>query len=184
MPIELVLEGSETELDNNIIQQISRSAHLTSFAMRWPMGLRTCSRGGCQLGKPETGRITVRAYHQRKSGYSSKWKTMAGGSTTKKSVLGIVESGALSEMGAAALSQSASFREYLFRPEFFNPPPPRRELRWPRRVGLDVVRLNVHSLNGEIDVRSELSRGACFTVKVPLYAHHFRRLFSFAAARP
>jgi chemosensory pili system protein ChpA (sensor histidine kinase/response regulator) len=37
-----------------------------------------------------------------------------------------------------------------------------------RGVGLDVVRANVHSLNGEIEVRSETGKGACFTVKVPL----------------
>ncbi len=35
-------------------------------------------------------------------------------------------------------------------------------------MGLDVVRSNVHALNGEIEVRSEAGHGACFTVKVPL----------------
>ena len=37
-----------------------------------------------------------------------------------------------------------------------------------RGVGLDVVRANVHALNGEIEVRSEPGHGATFTVKVPL----------------
>src|SRR5208283_2004941 len=37
-----------------------------------------------------------------------------------------------------------------------------------RGVGLDVVRSNVQALNGEIEVRSEAGRGACFTLKVPL----------------
>ncbi len=37
-----------------------------------------------------------------------------------------------------------------------------------RGVGLDVVRNNVHSLNGEIEIRSEAGKGTCFGVKVPL----------------
>jgi chemosensory pili system protein ChpA (sensor histidine kinase/response regulator) len=68
-------------------------------------------------------------------------------------------------MGAAALAER-ELREYLFRPGF-STAPSTSELAG-RGVGLDVVRSNVHALNGEIDVRSELSHGACFTVKVPL----------------
>ncbi len=37
-----------------------------------------------------------------------------------------------------------------------------------RGVGLDVVRNNVHALNGEIEIRSQAGKGTCFVVKVPL----------------
>jgi chemosensory pili system protein ChpA (sensor histidine kinase/response regulator) len=67
---------------------------------------------------------------------------------------------------AAAELTDRELREFLFRPGF-STAPSMTELAG-RGVGLDVVRSNVHSLNGEIEVRSELGRGACFTVKVPL----------------
>ena len=77
----------------------------------------------------------------------------------------VIESGAMSPLAAAELSER-ELRELLFRPGFTTASS-MTELAG-RGVGLDVVRANVHALNGEIEVRSEPGRGACFTVKVPL----------------
>jgi chemosensory pili system protein ChpA (sensor histidine kinase/response regulator) len=66
---------------------------------------------------------------------------------------------------ASQLSER-ELREYLFHPGF-STAAATSELAG-RGVGLDVVRSNVQALNGEIEVRSETGRGACFTVKVPL----------------
>jgi len=77
----------------------------------------------------------------------------------------VVESGAVSSVAAAELSER-ELREFLFRPGFTTATS-MTELAG-RGVGLDVVRANVHALNGEIEVRSEPGRNACFTVKVPL----------------
>ena len=71
----------------------------------------------------------------------------------------------MSSIAAAELSER-ELREFLFRPGF-STASSTSELAG-RGVGLDVVRANVHALNGEIEVRSETGRGACFTVKVPL----------------
>jgi chemosensory pili system protein ChpA (sensor histidine kinase/response regulator) len=161
-PIELVLEGSETELDNNIIQQISDPlTHLVRNAVAHGVEDAAVRR---EIGKSETGRITVRAYH-RGNQIFVEVEDDGRGIDYEKVRLGIVESGALSEMGAAALADR-ELREYLFRPGF-STASSTSELAG-RGVGLDVVRSNVHALNGEIDVRSELGHGACFTVKVPL----------------
>jgi chemosensory pili system protein ChpA (sensor histidine kinase/response regulator) len=67
---------------------------------------------------------------------------------------------------AAAELSERELREFLFRPGF-STASSTSELAG-RGVGLDVVRANVHALNGEIEIRSEAGRGACFTVKVPL----------------
>ena len=64
-----------------------------------------------------------------------------------------------------ALSE-AELREFLFQPGF-STASSMSELAG-RGVGLDVVRLNIHALNGEIEVQSERGRGARFTLKVPL----------------
>src|ERR1700675_813851 len=71
----------------------------------------------------------------------------------------------MSSVAAAELSER-ELREFLFQPGFTTASS-MTELAG-RGVGLDVVRSNVHALNGEVEVRSETGRGACFTVKVPL----------------
>ncbi len=177
-PIELLLEGSETELDNNIIQQISDPlTHLVRNAVAH--GIEDAAVR-CQIGKSETGRITVRAYH-RGNQIFVEVEDDGRGIDYEKVRLGIVESGALSEMGAAALAERELTR-VSFPSGVFNGPLYVRAC-WPRRVGLDVVRSNVHALNGEIDVRSELGHGACFTVKGPADSHYFASSCSFAAVR-
>jgi chemosensory pili system protein ChpA (sensor histidine kinase/response regulator) len=71
----------------------------------------------------------------------------------------------MSSVAAAELTDR-ELREFLFRPGFTTAAS-MTELAG-RGVGLDVVRANVHALNGEIEVRSEPGHGATFTVKVPL----------------
>src|SRR5207244_3477615 len=60
--VELELTGSETELDNNIIQQISDPlAHLVRNAVAH--GIEH-SNDRAAAGKPATGKIMLRAYHR------------------------------------------------------------------------------------------------------------------------
>jgi chemosensory pili system protein ChpA (sensor histidine kinase/response regulator) len=160
--IDLSLEGAETELDSNIIQQVSDPLiHLVRNAVAH--GIEDAETRQ-RAGKPEKGRVAVRAYHRgnhifveveddgRGIDYENVRKTVA-------------DSGAMSSVAAAELSER-ELRECLFRPGFSTVST--ASALAGRGVGLDVVRANVHALNGEIEVRSELGRGACFTVKVPL----------------
>src|SRR5438270_4318737 len=60
--VELTLAGAETELDNNIIQQISDPlVHLVRNSVAHGIELPEARR---EAGKSETGRITLRAYHR------------------------------------------------------------------------------------------------------------------------
>ena len=161
-PVELSLEGAETELDNNIIQHISDPLiHLVRNAVAHGIDESEARR---QAGKAEKGRITVRAYH-RGNHIFIEVEDDGRGIDYAKVRQRVVESGAMSPVAAAELSER-ELREFLFRPGF-STASSMSELAG-RGVGLDVVRSNVHALNGEIDVRSEPGRGACFTVKVPL----------------
>jgi chemosensory pili system protein ChpA (sensor histidine kinase/response regulator) len=161
-PVELSLEGAETELDNNIIQHISDPLiHLVRNAVAHGLedpGVRQ------QRGKSEKGRVEVRAYHRGNHIFIEVEDDGRGidydGVRSR-----VIESGAMSPLAAAELSER-ELREFLFRPGFTTASS-MTELAG-RGVGLDVVRANVHALNGEIEVRSEPGRGACFTVKVPL----------------
>ena len=161
-PVELSLEGAETELDNNIIQHISDPLiHLVRNAVAHGIEDSDARR---LAGKSEKGHITVRAYH-RGNHIFIEVEDDGRGIDYEKVRESVVESGAMSPVAAAELTER-ELREFLFRPGF-STASSTSELAG-RGVGLDVVRSNVHALNGEIEVRSELGRGACFTVKVPL----------------
>jgi len=161
-PVELLLEGAETELDNNIIQHISDPLiHLVRNAVAH--GLENPAERH-KAGKSEKGRVEVRAYH-RGNHIFIEVEDDGRGIDYENIRLHVMASGTLSPLAAAELSER-ELREYLFRPGFTTASS-MTELAG-RGVGLDVVRANVHALNGEIEVRSELGRGACFTVKVPL----------------
>ncbi len=161
-PVELLLEGAETELDNNIIQFISDPLiHLVRNAVAHGIEDAHARR---RAEKPPKGRVTVRAYH-RGNHIFIEVEDDGRGIDFERVRQRVVDSGAMSPVAAAELTER-ELREFIFRPGF-STASSTSELAG-RGVGLDVVRANVHALNGEIDVRSEPGRGACFTVKVPL----------------
>jgi chemosensory pili system protein ChpA (sensor histidine kinase/response regulator) len=161
-PVDLCLQGAETELDNNIVQHISDPLiHLVRNAIAH--GIEDGEARG-RVGKPEKGRITVRAYHHGNHIFIEV-EDDGRGIDYEAIRRSLVESGTISSVAAPELSER-ELREFLFRPGF-STASSTSELAG-RGVGLDVVRANVHALNGEIEVRSEVGHGACFTVKVPL----------------
>ncbi len=161
-PVDLSLQGADTELDNNIVQHISDPLiHLVRNAIAH--GIEDGDVRS-RAGKPEKGRITVRAYHHGNHIFIEV-EDDGRGIDYEAIRRSLVESATISSVAAAELSER-ELREFLFRPGF-STATSTSELAG-RGVGLDVVRANVHALNGEIEVRSEVGRGACFTVKVPL----------------
>ncbi|MDE3109682.1 MAG: response regulator, partial [Acidobacteriota bacterium] len=161
-PVELSLEGAETELDNNIIQHISDPLiHLVRNGVAHGIESAVARRAD---GKPDKGRIAVRAYH-RGNHIFIEVEDDGRGIDYDGIRRRLIESGSVSAVAAAELSER-ELREFLFRPGF-STASSTSELAG-RGVGLDVVRANVHALNGEIEIHSEPGRGACFTVKVPL----------------
>jgi chemosensory pili system protein ChpA (sensor histidine kinase/response regulator) len=161
-PVDLALEGAETELDNNIIQHISDPLiHLVRNAVAHGIEDAETRR---RAGKLEKGRISVRAYH-RGNHIFIEVEDDGRGIDYERVRQGVTEAGAVSPIAAAELTER-ELREFLFRPGF-STASSTSELAG-RGVGLDVVRANVHALNGEIEIRSEKGHGACFTVKVPL----------------
>jgi chemosensory pili system protein ChpA (sensor histidine kinase/response regulator) len=161
-PVDLALEGAETELDNNLIQYISDPLiHLVRNAVAHGIESPEARR---DAGKSEKGHITVRAYH-RGNHIFIEVRDDGRGIDYDRVREGAIEAGLASPVTAAELSER-ELREFLFRPGF-STASSTSELAG-RGVGLDVVRANVHALNGEVEVQSEKGAGACFTVKVPL----------------
>jgi len=160
--VELVLAGAETELDNNIIQQIADPLlHLVRNAVAH--GIERADER-YEAGKPDQGNIAVRAYHKGNHIYIEVEDDGRGVDFDRVKATA-VESGLLSADDAERLSRREVL-ELLFRPGFSTAP--RRTELAGRGVGLDVVRANVNNLNGEVEIETEKGIGSRFTLKVPL----------------
>ncbi len=160
--VALVLEGAETELDNNIIQQISDPLiHLVRNAVAHGIEKPEVR---ARANKSEEGRLTVRAYH-RGNHVFVEVEDDGGGINYEKIRARALESGRVTYLQAEQLSER-ELREFLFQPGF-STADSKTELAG-RGVGLDVVRANIHTLNGDIEIRSDAGAGTVFTLKVPL----------------
>ncbi len=160
--VELDLSGSETELDNNIIQQISDPlVHLVRNSVAHGIehsGERVAA------GKPATGSIILRAYHRGNHIYIEV-EDDGRGIDYDRVKQSAIERGLVSPETADRLTER-DLREVLFHPGF-STAPVKTELAG-RGVGLDVVRANLNALNGEIEIQSTRGQGTKFTLKVPL----------------
>ncbi len=160
--IDLILEGAETELDNNIIQQIADPLlHLVRNAVAHGIE-RDDER--YHAGKPDQGHIAVRAYHRGNHIYIEV-EDDGRGIDYEKVRATAVEAGVLSSDEAPHLGER-QLLDLLFRPGFSTAP--RATELAGRGVGLDIVRSNVNALNGEIEIETRKGEGTRFTLKVPL----------------
>jgi chemosensory pili system protein ChpA (sensor histidine kinase/response regulator) len=160
--VELDLTGSETELDNSIIQQISDPlVHLVRNSVAHGIEHVDVRRAA---GKSEAGKVSLRAYHRGNHIYIEV-EDDGGGIDYDRVKQSAIERGLVSPETADRLTDR-DFREMLFHPGF-STAPAKTELAG-RGVGLDVVRANLNMLNGEIDIQSTRGQGTKFTLKVPL----------------
>jgi chemosensory pili system protein ChpA (sensor histidine kinase/response regulator) len=160
--VELTLAGAETELDNNIIQQISDPLiHLVRNAVAH--GLER-DEERYEQGKSDSGNVAVRAYHRGNHIYIEVEDDGRGIDYEKVRKIA-VEHGLLSAESAAELGER-DLLDLLFQPGFSTAP--RKTELAGRGVGLDVVKSNLALLNGEIEVETQKGLGTRFTLKVPL----------------
>ncbi len=160
--VELDFSGSETELDNNIIQQISDPlVHLVRNSVAH--GVESPA-DRLAAGKAEQGHVMLRAYHRGNHIYIEV-EDDGRGIDYARVRQSAMECGLVSSETADRLTER-DLREMLFHPGF-STATVKTELAG-RGVGLDVVRSNLNALNGEIEVQSESGQGTKFTLKVPL----------------
>jgi chemosensory pili system protein ChpA (sensor histidine kinase/response regulator) len=160
--VELTLAGAETELDNNIIQQISDPLiHLVRNAVAH--GLER-DEERYEQGKSDCGNVAVRAYHRGNHIYIEVEDDGRGIDFEKVRKIA-VENGMVPAEAAPELGER-DLLDLLFQPGFSTAP--RKTELAGRGVGLDVVKSNLAQLNGEIEVETQKGLGTRFTLKVPL----------------
>ena len=160
--IELVVDGAETELDRQILEQIRDP--LTHM-------IRNCADHGLEApgervrtGKPETGTIRVAASHE--AGQISIEVLDDGRGLDYDAIrrkAAMLELAAETELAGMSPDEVARF---IFMPGFSTA----RAITSVsgRGVGLDVVRENIQAIGGVVSVASRPGAGTRFVIRIPL----------------
>ncbi len=158
--IELVVVGESTELDKTVVEKLGDPlVHLIRNSL--DHGLETPDER-VAANKPETGKVHLSAYHQGGS-VVIEISDDGRGLNTEKILNKALEKGLISENEVLADKQ---IFELIFLPGF-STADALGDLSG-RGVGMDVVRKNILSLGGSIDVSSAPGKGSKFVIRLPL----------------
>jgi len=158
--VELIVHGEQTEIDKTVIDRlIDPLLHL----------VRNCLGHGIEppaeriaAGKPETGIIELKAY-QKGGNVAIEIRDDGRGMQHERIFAKAVERGLIS---AEAKLSPEEISEMIFLPGFSTAETVTDVSG--RGVGMDIVRNNIRSLGGSVEIASQPGRGTCFIVRLPL----------------
>lgn len=158
--VNLIVSGEQTELDKTVLEKLTDPlTHIIRNAM--DHGLETVEER-LAAGKPEEGQLELKAYYEGGSvviRVSDDGRGLNDEKIRKKAEkIGLIREGDV-------LSQD-EIKELILRPGF-STADQISDLSG-RGVGLDVVKQNIKSLNGTLDMQSEQGKGTTFTIRLPL----------------
>jgi two-component system, chemotaxis family, sensor kinase CheA len=160
--IELVMQGSETELDRQVLEVIKDPlTHMVRNSA--DHGIETPAERRA-LGKPERGTIRLNAYHEGGTitiEIADDGKGLNYAAIRKKAV----ERGVASEAEIERMSD-AQIGKFIFHPGFSTAQAVTAVSG--RGVGMDVVKTNIELIGGTVEIRSDQGEGTTFTIKIPL----------------
>ncbi|HXZ58777.1 MAG TPA: chemotaxis protein CheA [Steroidobacteraceae bacterium] len=158
--IELKLTGEQTELDKTVLERIGDPlVHLVRNSI--DHGIEKPEER-LEAGKPPAGTVHLEAFH-RGSAIIIEVSDDGRGLDCDK-ILAKARSRGL--VGPAETPSEEAIFELIFLPGF-STADQATDLSG-RGVGMDVVRRNIKSLGGKIDIRSARGRGSRFTISLPL----------------
>ncbi len=158
--IHLVLDGEDTELDRNIVEELSDPLiHMIRNSA--DHGIEATDRRIAD-GKPRAGTITLRAFHQ--GGFIVIQIQDDGKGLVPDRILAkALERGLVKP--DSSLDEQEIF-ELIFAPGFSTAEQITDVSG--RGVGMDVVRRNIEKMRGKIEIQSVAGSGTTFTLFVPL----------------
>jgi two-component system chemotaxis sensor kinase CheA len=160
-PVEFVMSGEDTELDRAVVEKIGDPlVHMIRNAV--DHGLEATPAERRAAGKPDTGRVELRAFHK---GGNIHIEVEDDGRGLHREVIlakarerGVVREGeVLSDREVYNLIFEAGFSTAKEVTDVSG-----------RGVGMDVVRRNVEALRGQVDIRTEPGQGSVFSIRLPL----------------
>ena len=160
--VELILEGKDTELDRNLIEEIGDPLiHLVRNAV--DHGLESPEERRA-AGKPVKGSLRITATHEDDQ-VNLVIEDDGGGIDTDKLRQAVVNRGVMSEAEAAQLSEHDAV-QLIFHPGLSTAA--KLSDVSGRGVGMDIVSNDIERMNGLIDIDTERGRGTRFKIRLPL----------------
>ncbi len=160
--VDLILDGEETELDKSVVEVIGDPlVHLVRNSVDHGIESEDERRS---KGKPLKGKVNLRAYHKGNS-VAIEIEDDGKGLDPEKLKNVAISKGILSVEDAKQLSDREAM-DLIFAPGFSSAE--KITDISGRGVGMDVVRTNIKSLKGSISINSEIGKGTCFTLSLPL----------------
>ena len=158
--IELVINGGETELDKTVVEKIGDPLmHLVRNSLDHGIEAAELRR---ERGKPATGRVSLNAFHD--SGNIVIEIADDGGGLDRERIRAKAIEREL--IAPDATLSDGEIINLIFEPGFSTADKVSKLSG--RGVGMDVVRRNIQSLRGSVEVASSEGRGSTFTIRLPL----------------
>lgn len=158
--VELKLTGEQTELDKTVMEKIGDPlVHLVRNSL--DHGLETPAVR-LAAGKDETGTLQLKAFHQG-GNIVIEIHDDGAGLNEDKILAKAIEKGLVSESDVLSPEK---IHELIFLPGFSTADAITDVSG--RGVGMDVVRKNINSLGGTVEVVSQRGEGSVFTIRLPL----------------
>lgn len=159
--VDLVLEGTEIEIDRNILRIISDSlVHLVRNSVSH--GIESPAKR-LERGKAETGKVTLKATNEKDTIYIDVIDD-GNGIDLNAIKAKALEKGIISADYAKIISDD-EIMMCLFEPGFSNAEKITEVSG--RGVGMDVVKRSVESIGGKITIETTLGKGSRFTLSLP-----------------
>lgn len=159
--VDLVLEGTEIEIDRNILRIISDSlVHLVRNSVSH--GIESPAKR-LERGKAETGKVTLKATNEKDTIYIDVIDD-GNGIDLNAIKAKALEKGIISADYAKIISDD-EIMMCLFEPGFSNAEKITEVSG--RGVGMDVVKRSVESIGGKITIETALGKGSRFTLSLP-----------------
>ncbi|MCE5229429.1 chemotaxis protein CheA [bacterium] len=159
--VEFVMAGEDTELDKTVVDRIGDPlVHMVRNAV--DHGLESDPADRVRAGKSECGRVELRAFHKGGNIYIEIEDDGRG--LDREAILAKGR-----ERGLIAEGETPSDREIynlIFQPGFSTA----KKITdvSGRGVGMDVVKRNIDSLRGQVEIRTEIGKGSVFSIRLPL----------------
>ena len=158
--VEFIVTGSETELDRNVVEAIADPlVHMVRNSVDHGIEAPEDRK---KAGKNAAGRVELKAYHQG-GNIVIEIVDDGRGLNRERILQKAIDSGVVKP--GQELSDSEVFR--LIFHAGLSTAEKVTDVSG-RGVGMDVVRKNIESLRGRVDIESELGKGSVFTIRLPL----------------
>lgn len=158
--VELQLVGEDTELDRKVVEDINDPLmHMVRNSV--DHGLEQ-NDARVAVGKPRTGKLSLRAFHQS-GNIVIQVADDGAGLNTERILAKAIAQGIVQPGDNLPVSE---IHQLIFKPGFSTAEKV-TEISG-RGVGMDVVRRNIEALRGRIDIESVPGAGTTFSIKLPL----------------